>query len=274
MTATQSDVIKGKTAYLQGQDDPLPGMLELTGNATDIYVYPGKTYYSTNPKVKRTGTMPTQAARTITPGASAQTVAAGRYLDGAITVPGFALPAANTIKKGTIINIYGRTVTGTFEGYVPTATDLYLRGNNIAGFTMGSNCTLESGGLKVTGANFSRFSITSAGNINYAPYNYLNIEGYFEKRMKYLGKESNVVLNFFAQEYGKTTIIAQSKTALPGNNSNFTRSIDIRNVALSKRCTITLQIDGEYYYDGNDGEYWSNFTSSGWQGYVYRIWLS
>ena len=57
VTATQSDLIKGKTAYLQGQDDPLPGTLELTGNAQAAHVLAGETFYATDPKDKQTGTM-------------------------------------------------------------------------------------------------------------------------------------------------------------------------------------------------------------------------
>lgn len=57
VTGTPSDLIKGKNAYLQGSDEPQMGTLELTGNATAAYVYSGKTFYSTDPKLKLTGTM-------------------------------------------------------------------------------------------------------------------------------------------------------------------------------------------------------------------------
>ena len=82
------------------------------------------------------GTMPDIAGRTITPGASQQTVGGGGYLTGNIAVPGFSLPAANTIKKGVTVTIYGRKVTGTFQGWVGDAGDLYINGQNNAGFTL------------------------------------------------------------------------------------------------------------------------------------------
>ena len=82
------------------------------------------------------GTMPDIAGRTITPGASQQTVNGGGYLTGNITVPGFSLPAANTIKKGVTVTIYGRKVIGTFQGWVGDAGDLYINGQNNAGFTL------------------------------------------------------------------------------------------------------------------------------------------
>lgn len=83
-----------------------------------------------------TGTMSDIAGRTITPGASQQTVNGGGYLTGNIVVPGFAMPAANTIKKGVTVTIYGRKVTGTFQGWVGDAGDLYINGQNNAGFTI------------------------------------------------------------------------------------------------------------------------------------------
>lgn len=83
-----------------------------------------------------TGTMPDIAGRTITPGASQQTVNGGGYLTGNIAVPGFSLPAASIIKKGVTVTIYGRKVTGTFQGWVGDAGDLYINGQNNAGFTL------------------------------------------------------------------------------------------------------------------------------------------
>ena len=57
-TATANDVLKGKTAVYNGSgDEPQEGALELTGDAADGYVYSGKTYYNTDARTKRTGTM-------------------------------------------------------------------------------------------------------------------------------------------------------------------------------------------------------------------------
>ena len=82
------------------------------------------------------GIMPDIAGRTITPGASQQTVNGGGYLTGNIAVPGFSLPAASIIKKDVTVIIYGRKVTGTFQGWVGDAGDLYIHGQNNAGFTI------------------------------------------------------------------------------------------------------------------------------------------
>ena len=168
-------------------------------------------------------------------------------------------------------------VTGTWEGWVPSATDLYLRGNNIVNFTTEStSCTFEAGGIKITGKDRNDFSVISSTNLNYVTYKYLNIQGYFEKRTKILPIERNVRLAFYAYTYGEkpTALIAESTVALPGNSSNFTVSTKVSNISISKRSELYLKIKGEYYYDGNDGEYWTTFEGTGWQGYVYRVWFS
>ena len=57
LTATQGDIMKGKTALVNGSDEPVSGTLELTGNASTGNVLAGNTFYTTNPKSKQTGTM-------------------------------------------------------------------------------------------------------------------------------------------------------------------------------------------------------------------------
>lgn len=58
LTANRSHVLSGYTAITHDSDgEPVTGTLALTGNATDICVLAGNTYYSTDAKTKRTGTM-------------------------------------------------------------------------------------------------------------------------------------------------------------------------------------------------------------------------
>lgn len=61
VTALTGDVLKGKV-IVGPNGEPLTGVLELTGNAADSQVLSGKTYYNTDAKTKRTGTMPNQGA--------------------------------------------------------------------------------------------------------------------------------------------------------------------------------------------------------------------
>lgn len=55
-TATAGDILKGKTAN-DGEGEQIIGTLELTGDADAGEVLSGKTFYTTNPKSKQTGTM-------------------------------------------------------------------------------------------------------------------------------------------------------------------------------------------------------------------------
>lgn len=78
-TAAAGDILKGKTAYVNG--------------------------------TKVTGTIASQSAQTITPGTSAKTIAAGKYLSGKQTIKGDANLVAENIKSG--VSIFG--VNGTLE---------------------------------------------------------------------------------------------------------------------------------------------------------------
>ena len=128
--------------------EPLTGTLALSGNASDGQVLSGQTYYNTDAKTKRTGTMPnrgavnqslaingsytipagyhngsgkvtqnipTKGAQTYTPGTANQTIAAGQYLTGAQTIKGEPNLKPENIKKG--VSIMG--ITGSYEGAIP-----------------------------------------------------------------------------------------------------------------------------------------------------------
>lgn len=61
---------------------------------------------------KLTGTIPNQAAQTITPGTTDKTISSGKYLSGTQTIKGDSKLVASNIKSG--ISIFG--VTGTYTG--------------------------------------------------------------------------------------------------------------------------------------------------------------
>ena len=138
ITAGAGDVLAGKVIVDQ-DGNPLTGTMPNRGAVSQSLAINGsytipKGYHNGSGKVSQS--VPTQGAKTITPGANQQQVAAGRYLTGAITVPGFSMPAANLIKKGAKITIYGRTVTGTWEGYVASNKDIYNRGAWGSGYSL------------------------------------------------------------------------------------------------------------------------------------------
>lgn len=156
VTASAGDVLAGKV--IVGPDgEPLTGTLALSGNASDGQVLNGQTYYNTDAKTKRTGTMPnrgavnqslaingsytipagyhngsgkvtqdipTKGAQTYTPGTANQTIAAGQYLTGPQTIKGDPNLIPANIKKG--VSIMGNI--GTWEGYVSSPLNLFNSG--------------------------------------------------------------------------------------------------------------------------------------------------
>lgn len=94
-------------AYTNGVDIGIDTN-DATAVAADILV--GKTAYVNGVKV--TGSIASQEAKTITPTTAAQTIEAGKYLTGAITVSGDANLLAENIKSG--VTIFG--VAGTYTG--------------------------------------------------------------------------------------------------------------------------------------------------------------
>lgn len=106
----------------------LSSQTSATAAAADILT--GKTAYVNGSKI--TGTMATLAGGTYTPKAAQQTIScSGKKMTSNIIIAGDSDLVAANIKKG--VNIFG--ITGTWEGYVATATDFYYKGNNAYGFT-------------------------------------------------------------------------------------------------------------------------------------------
>ena len=112
ITATAGDVVAGKV-IVDKDGNPLTGTLALTGNVGTADVRNGKTFYSTDPKTKQTGSMREKGASTYTPGTSNQVIAANQFLTGAQTILGDADLVAENILYGK--NIFG--VTGNVRKY-------------------------------------------------------------------------------------------------------------------------------------------------------------
>lgn len=173
---------------------------------------------------------------------------------------------AAKLKKGEVV--CGRT--GTFEGYVPTATDLYLRGNNIAGFTFtnsASAVSFESGGIKIYRAGPE---LKSANQVNFTPYNYLNIEVYYESYVNTIG---NSKTNFKMRStlWDGTTTISTGISSNITEGKSVTFSIPVSTLSLTRIAHIRIYVQ----YDAlEDNSQWVTYTTVSWNGYVYRIWLS
>ena len=119
-TATASDIIEGKTAYVNGGKvtgtiptvaQATPSISVSTAGKITASATQSAGYVSTGTK-SATKQLATQEAQTITPGTSDKTIASGRYLVGTQTIKGDANLVAENIKSG--VSIFG--VAGTYEG--------------------------------------------------------------------------------------------------------------------------------------------------------------
>lgn len=182
VTASAGDVLAGKV--IVGPDgEPLTGTLALSGNASDGQVLGRQTYYNTDAKTKRIGTMPnrgavsqslaingsytipagyhngsgkvtqsvkTKGAQTFTPGRSNQVIGANQWLSGAQTIMGDPNLKPENIKKG--VTIFGNK--GTHEGYVTSPLNIFNKGTWGGGVSGYSALNVGNGGIHLnSGAN-------------------------------------------------------------------------------------------------------------------------
>ena len=310
LTAKPEDVLKGKLFAGTGSDEPLTGTLALTGTAGDSQVLAGSTYYNSDAKTKRTGTMTNRGAvsqtlncggsytipagyhngggkvtanslasqtsanataayissgktawvngskltgtlaiqggSTTTPGTSNKTiVSASKHVTGNIIVAGSGNLTAGNIKKG--VNIFG--VTGTWNGYVPSATDLYLRGNNVIGFTTTDFDTLQFDSGQIT----KRGSLTVSSTLSV-------------KSPVILTGYSNINFEVNITSFS-STLSASIALLLVRNDST---STNIGSCTLSSKGTFITSINLSAAQVTSQ----IMLNMRGWNGAIYRIWLS
>ncbi|WP_320957944.1 hypothetical protein [Enterocloster asparagiformis] len=205
-TATPAQVLEGHTAGVNGNDDPVEGTMpyqkqegtlncgqssiilpgyhdgtrsitanslasQTPGTASAANIYPGKTAWVNGNKV--TGTMATQGGGTYTAGTADKTVVpANRFVTGNVVVKGDANLTAGNIKKG--VKIMG--ITGSWEGWVVAANDLYSYGNNLGNLIHGRSIMEESGMIAVRyGSTSTGTSLVSQKQYNLAGYTKLSM---------------------------------------------------------------------------------------------------
>lgn len=119
-SSTRAEVLKGYTAITSDSDDEsLEGTLELTGDASDSQVLAGKTYYNTNPKNKRVGSMLNQ-------GAVSQTINAGE----SYTIPSGYHNGTGKVIASSLVNQTEGTATAT---QILNGQTAWVNGNKIVG---------------------------------------------------------------------------------------------------------------------------------------------
>lgn len=205
-----------------------------------------------------TQSIPTFGGQTISPSAGQQVAyCAGKYATGNVTVGGVSNLSPANIKKGVTVG----GVTGTFEGYVPTATDLYLRGNNIASWSKISGgtenkVTFESGQIYMTNdmaatsghEQEARTIIVTENQVNLTGYNYINIEFY---AYIYFSPSLAVVLSLTKGG----VIDPKNAFASTARNSTGTGILSLNITDINAYRYVRIHEGGSYFH-------------------IYRIWLS
>ena len=189
------------------------------------------------------GQIQSLAGADITPQTYAQTIAAaGKFGAGNHNIRGVPLPPANAIKKGYRYWIGSNYVDGTFEGYVPMPTDLYVRGNNIVGFSKYEGYDLP---------NFDSGQLTFVTNYGgmQAPFDFTRYT-----RVNFEIHKTAKQANSYISIRDLNNKVVYAKVVLD-NTLNVTQTVSI---ALN-----TLAINSFF-----------GFEFASWRGAVYHIWAS
>ena len=263
VTAGKPDVLTGKV-IVDKDGDPLTGTMVNRGGVSQglgvngTYIIP-EGYHNGTGKVTQnipiqgadvTGTDRAWATNiSCWEGAACLGVRNAHYLNGVNWIQGnISNFYAGNIKKG--VNMGG--LVGTFEGYVPTANDLYVRGNNVKGWINSYNnsyLSLDAGQITLKNV-YKQYPAIHVNNLNLTGYTHLNIEGYGSQGA---GSTKSItlyrIISFSPDNRG--TIGYLDLTNYNGGNYVYSFNISTYQIA----GTIQLQF---YQMDGA----------------IYRIWLS
>lgn len=170
---------------------------------------------------KVTQSIPTMQGYSVNPNTSVVTIPTNqKYIEGNFTIPAFALPSPSILKKDAVYTLYGKSVTGIFEGFVPTPTDLYYNGAfNMSSYNLnGTYWRKENTRLFkfYTSDNYVFEPFLSSLNVNITSYTKLIFEGFLA--VKATGWGSQAVIS-------ASTDIGSIESPRAGGSSSIT--IDI-----------------------------------------------
>lgn len=253
-TATAGDIITGKTAWINGT--------RVAGSIAD--------YRRTTTKIDAIRINNNRFEVAVAAGAHGYSWANNgyEYMDFSQVASALGL-TSDKIKKG--VTICG--IKGTFEGWVPTVNDLYLRGNNVAGLIYGKyfgwsyangKCSFDSGQISITGSAvlsvFRYGCLCSTRAYNLSGYNNFNIT------FRYVNSNNQSILNIMRISYGSDYnarydgYIDLEFDNIHANSGSITKTINISSVNATKYLGV--------YIGG------TNMGSSGAILAIDRIWLS
>lgn len=136
-----------------------------------------------NGQGKVTQNIATMNGTTVNPSTSMVTIATDKkYVNGNFTIPGFSLPNANVIKKGVTVTMYGKSVTGTFEGWVPNPTDWYYNGVYQYGWVLKANGYWRNENTRIYCYKDGNGYLESNNYFNLRSYSNLTIQGMLSSR--------------------------------------------------------------------------------------------
>lgn len=150
--------------------NPAGGGFHATGNFTGDAnissedVRRGKIAYSKGQKI--IGNMKEIGMISYRPTTVSQFIESEQFISGQLEIQGDKNLIAANIKKG--VTIFG--VTGTWEGYVPTPEDLYLRGNQLVPWVKGPKSSFEAEQI-----NLNDY-IKTENVVNLVGHNFLNVQ--------------------------------------------------------------------------------------------------
>lgn len=212
------------------------------GDATAAQIWTGRKAWVNGQQVM--GTLATQGGSTTIPGTAAKTIVTpNKIVTGNIVVAGDPNLIPANIKKG--VPIFG--VMGIAEGYFPTATDLYLRGNNIKSFRRlsgtESSASFDTGQITIS----SFVQIGTDVTVNFTGYSRINIQGKVDITS---GSQSSSIRLI---DYDSLGLLATVVWDSSPSAADYSKSIDI----------TAFQYDRKVRLEFSEAK-----------GAIYRIWLS
>lgn len=263
-TGTAAELLKGYTGILKGSDDePVQGRLELTGNAQAAHVLNGETFYTNNAKSKQTGTMPNRGDYNGWGNSKGNDAGNQRMW---VKVPsGYYNENANVfLSWEDIRNMAGITpekikknepimgIIGSWEGYVPLATDIYYNGANPYGLAPVSSVTLENTYISCGMPYPGQAELSLNHSFNFSNYNRAVME------LTYLGPVTGGTIRF--KIYGTTS---------GGVNKVYTGSIS--NPPLNQKISIAVDLPDKTIFNVKTLVLDHSMTSGGKSAKIHRI---